>query len=341
MVTGCAGFVGSTLTEALLRRGDRVLGIDCLTPYYDPEQKEANLRTALAHDRFRLVRADLRRADLRELLDGADTVFHQAAQPGVRLSWSTGFAEYDGHNVLATQRLLDAAVAVGGPRVVYASSSSVYGQAARYPTTETDVPRPHSPYGVTKLAAEHLCGLYAANWGLPTISLRYFTVYGPRQRPDMATHRLIEAALTGEPFALFGDGTAVRDFTFVDDVVAANLAAGAADAPPGTMVNIAGGGEISMKELVSLVGQTVGSDVPIEERDRSPGDVDRTGGTVDAARELLAWAPQAPIELGLERQVAWHRHRLDPRAGMARPFASPPGARSASGERDDPRRPAA
>jgi nucleoside-diphosphate-sugar epimerase len=309
VVTGCAGFIGSTICDELLARGDRVVGIDCFTPYYDEAQKRSNLAGALADDRFRLVEADLRTAELAPLLDGADVVFHQAAQPGVRLSWSSGFAEYDSHNVLATQRLLEAAVAAGKPRVVYASSSSVYGQAARYPTTEQDLPRPHSPYGVTKLAAEHLCGLYAANWGLPTVSLRYFTVYGPRQRPDMAIHRLIEAGLSGEPFPLYGDGSALRDFTFVGDAVAANLAAGAADVAPGTVVNVAGGGEISMAELIELVGRVLGREVPVERLDPSPGDVDRTGGTVDAARGALGWAPRTPFCVGVARQARWHEAR--------------------------------
>jgi nucleoside-diphosphate-sugar epimerase len=310
VVTGCAGFIGSTISDALLARGDTVVGIDCFTPYYDEAQKRANLTGALADAKFELVEADLRTAELRELLDGVDVVYHEAAQPGVRLSWSSGFADYDSHNVLATQRLLEAAVAVGKPRVVYASSSSVYGQAARYPTTEQDLPKPHSPYGVTKLAAEHLCGLYAANWGLPTVSLRYFTVYGPRQRPDMAIHRLLEAGLRDEPFPLFGDGSALRDFTFVADAVAANLAAGTADAAPGTVVNVAGGGEISMADLIDLVGDVLGKPVQIDRRDPSPGDVDRTGGTVDAAQEALGWAPTVSVKEGVTAQAEWHRARM-------------------------------
>ena len=309
VVTGCSGFIGSTLTEALLRRGESVVGIDCFTPYYEVGAKRSNLSAASQDDRFTLVEADLRTADLAPLLEGADAVFHQAAQPGVRLSWSSGFAEYDSHNVLATQRLLEAAVAARTPRVVYASSSSVYGQAPAYPTTEDDLPRPHSPYGVTKLAAEHLCGLYAANWGLSTVSLRYFTVYGPRQRPDMATHRLIEAGLRGEPFPLYGDGSAVRDFTYVDDVVAANLAAGTADVEPGTVLNVAGGGQTTMAELVDLVGAAVGRPVQVRREPAQAGDVRRTGGTIDRATALLGWEPVVDIATGVERQAAWHRGR--------------------------------
>src|SRR4051812_33195567 len=283
LVTGAAGFIGSSLSDALLARGDSVRGVDCFTPYYGREAKAANLAGAIGQPGFELVDADLRVADIAPLLDDVDVAFHHAAQPGVRLSWADGFADYDGHNVLATQRLLEAARAVGVQRVVYASSSSVYGNAPSYPTTEDDLPRPHSPYGVTKLAAEHLCNLYAANWGLPTVSLRYFTVYGPRQRPDMAFHRLIEAGLDGTAFPLFGDGSAIRDFTFVDDAVAANLAAADADCAPGTVVNVAGGGSIAMGDLLELAGEVIGAPVDIDRRPPQPGDVERTGGTIDRA----------------------------------------------------------
>jgi nucleoside-diphosphate-sugar epimerase len=309
VITGVAGFIGSSLCDAVLERGDHVLGVDCFTPYYGRHDKEANLAGAHAADRFELVEADLRTGDLDALLDGVDVVFHQAAQAGVRLSWSDGFADYAGHNVLGTQRLLEATKHAGTPKVVYASSSSVYGNAAAYPTNETDLPRPHSPYGVTKLAAEHLCNLYAANWGVPTVSLRYFTVYGPRQRPDMAFHRLIEAALTGASFPLYGDGSAIRDFTFVGDAVNANLAAAAADCEPGTVVNIAGGSSIAMRDLLELATDVVGQAPVIERLANQPGDVARTGGTIDRAKQLLGWEPSTDIRRGLEAQTAWHRAR--------------------------------
>ena len=189
-------------------------------------------------------------------------MFHQAAQAGVRLSWSGGFAEYVGHNVLATQRLLEAVVAARpAARVVYASSSSVYGNQPRYPTVETDLPKPFSPYGVTKMAAEHLCGLYSENWGVHTVSLRYFTVYGPRQRPDAAIHRLCQAAIDGSTFPLYGDGTQIREFTYVADIVAGNLAAADGDVEPGTYLNLAGGSEITLNELIALVGDVAGAPV--------------------------------------------------------------------------------
>lgn len=286
-----------------------VVGVDCFTPYYDRSQKDANLTTLRDDSGFELIEADLRTEELTDLVDGVDVVYHQAAQPGVRLSWSDGFATYDDCNILATQRLLEAAKNAGTPRFVYASSSSVYGNATRYPVTEADLPRPHSPYGVTKLAAEHLCNLYARNHGLSTVSLRYFTVYGPRQRPDMAHHRLVEAALGGETFPLYGDGSHVRDFTYVGDVVRANLAAGTADAAPGTVVNICAGGSTVLRDLIDAVGEAVGAPVPIDQREEQPGDVARTGGSNHLAGEILGWEPKTSLHDGVAAQVAWHRAR--------------------------------
>jgi len=309
LVTGVAGFIGSTLTDTLLARGDHVVGVDCFTPYYDRAAKDANLAAARQSDRFELIEIDLRSDDVESLVDGVDVVFHQAAQPGVRLSWSEGFADYVGHNVLATQRVLEAVKATTSAKVVYASSSSVYGNAPSYPTTEDDLPRPHSPYGVTKLAAEHLCNLYAANWNVHTVSLRYFTVYGPRQRPDMAFHRLLEAVLSGRSFPLYGDGSAVRDFTFVGDAVAANLAAADRDTEPGTVVNVAGGSSIAMRDLLELAGDVVGAPVEVESLPNQPGDVARTGGTIDRAQRLLGWEPITDLRAGLTAQADWHRAR--------------------------------
>lgn len=305
LVTGAAGFVGSHLSDTLLARGDTVVGVDCFTPYYARERKTANVPTAAG---FELVEADLRTADVAALLDGIDVVFHQAAQPGVRLSWNDGFEAYVAHNVLATQRLLEAALTITPrPRVVYASSSSVYGNQPRYPTRETDLPAPRSPYGVTKLAAEHLCVLYATNFGLATLSLRYFTVFGPRQRPDMSIHRLCESALHGKAFPRYGDGMQVREFTYIDDIVRANLLAAEADVAPGEVLNIAGGGEIALNDLIDLVGELAGSPVRIDAQPAMPGDSLRNGGAIDRAHELLGWTPEAPLRAGLERQLQWHR----------------------------------
>ena len=311
LVTGAAGFVGSHLADALLARGDTVLGVDCFTPYYDRIDKEANVAAAYAHDDFELVEADLRTVDIAELLSGVDTVFHQAAQAGVRLSWSGGFADYVGHNVLATQRLLEA-VQRSRPsaRVVYASSSSVYGNQVRYPTVETDLPKPFSPYGVTKMAAEHLCSLYAENWGVHTVSLRYFTVFGPRQRPDMSIHRLCQAAVDGSTFPLYGDGTQIREFTYVSDIVAANLAAAEREVVPGAYLSVAGGAEITINELIALVGELAGAPVAVEAEPRKPGDSFHNGGATDRARELLGWAPQVSLREGIAAQIEWHRARM-------------------------------
>jgi len=309
VVTGAAGFIGSHLCEALCAAGVKVLGIDSLTDYYDPQEKMRNLADMAHLPGFSFASVDLRTGDLRTLLDGATVVFHQAGQPGVRMSWGEGFSDYCEHNVKATQRLLEAAKAVATPRLVYASSSSVYGNATSYPTKETDLPHPNSPYGVTKLAAEHLCLLYAANWALPTVSLRYFTVYGPRQRPDMAIRRLADCAVTGQPFALFGDGRQVRDFTFVSDVVNANIEAGFRDVAPGTVVNIAGGSHVAMTELIEIVEDVAGVPVAWERYSTEAGDVQKTGGTTEAAHRVLGWEPRVSLRDGLTAQLEWSRAR--------------------------------
>lgn len=305
VVTGCAGFVGSHLSEALLAAGHEVVGIDSVTDYYDVGIKRASLTLLDRHPGFTFVEADMCSADLTQLLEGASVIYHQAGQPGVRLSWSEQFPDYVGRNIIATQRLLEAARRTRPDRIVFASSSSVYGNAAYYPTTEEALPQPHSPYGVTKLAAEHLCGLYAANWAAPTIALRYFTVYGPRQRPDMGLNRFIEAARAGEPLPLFGDGEQIRDFTFVSDVVAANLAAGGADVAPGTVVNIAGGEPVTVNELLALLESAVGMPLAIERLPEQPGDTRQTGGAIDLAHQLLGWSPQVDVAAGVAAQYAW------------------------------------
>ena len=309
LVTGAAGFIGSHLAEALVAAGHDVVGLDAFTPYYDRSAKESNVAGLATSPAFRFVEADLRSDDLDGLLADVDVVFHQAAQPGVRLSWSEGFATYDSCNVLATQRLLEASVRAGVGRVVYASSSSVYGQAGRYPVQESDLPRPHSPYGVTKLAGEHLCGLYAANHGLSTIALRYFTVYGPRQRPDMAFHRMIESALDDEAFPQYGDGSQVRDFTYVGDVVAANLAAAVADVAAGTVVNVCAGGAVRLADVIDEIGTALGRPVRVSPQPRQAGDVDRTGGSPAAAATLLGWSSATTLADGIAAQVAWHLAR--------------------------------
>ena len=311
LVTGAAGFIGSHLTERLCADGHQVLAVDAFTDYYRPADKRANAAPLERLDGCSLMEADLRRADLALLLDGVDVVFHQSGQPGVRASWDDGFAGYVDQNVLVTQRMLEAARHHTLRRFVFASSSSVYGNAASYPVSESDLPRPQSPYGVTKLAAEHLCGVYARAWGVPTISLRYFTVYGPRQRPDMAIHRLIESALTREPFPMYGDGSQVRDFTYVGDVVDANLLAADSDAPPGSVVNISGGSTVTLAEVIALIGDLDGRPMPVDRHEAQPGDVERTDGRIEAAASLLGWSPRTPLRQGLAQQLAWHRQRRE------------------------------
>jgi UDP-glucuronate 4-epimerase len=311
LVTGAAGFIGSHLAERLVNAGCRVRGIDCFTPYYEPRWKRRNLGTVSRSKLFEFRELDLRTADLKTELADVEVIFHQAAQPGVRASWSEGFALYVAHNLLATQRLLEAARTAALRRFVYASSSSVYGEALAYPTSEGDLPRPHSPYGVTKLAAEHLCGLFAANWGVPTVALRYFTVYGPRQRPDMAIHRLIQAGLKGHTFPLYGSGDQVRDFTFVSDVVEANILAAEKDVEAGSVVNVAGGSAIDVRGLLELVEEATGVPIGIDHLPAQAGDVRRTGGSTELAHQLLGWYPNVELAAGLRAQAEWHRQQAE------------------------------
>lgn len=308
LVTGVAGFIGSNLADRLIADGWDVRGVDRFTAYYEEAQKRANIVQLMADPRFELVQADLLTAELGSLLEGVDVVFHQAAQPGVRLSWADGFRLYNDLNVNVTQRLLESSRTRPIRRFVYASSSSVYGQAPSWPTLETSETRPHSPYGVTKLAGELLCGAYAANFAVPTTSLRYFTVYGPRQRPDMATHRLIECALDQRPFPLFGDGSQERAFTFVQDVVDATFRAGVTpDVAPGSVFNVSGRFSCTLSQLIDLVGKTVGAPVPLDRRPAEAGDATKTGGSTERIEAALGWSATTSLEDGVAAQVAWHR----------------------------------
>lgn len=299
VVTGAAGFIGSHLLRALLERGDAAVGWDAFTDYYDPALKEENAR-GLPVERRDLVEDELP-------LAGVDGVFHLAAQPGVR-SFGGVFPVYVRQNVLASQRLFEAAAAAGA-RVVYASSSSVYGDAASYPTPEEAVPRPLSPYGITKLAAEHLAYACARAFGLDAVVLRYFNAYGPGQRPDMAFARMVRALAEGRPFEVFGDGTQSRSFTYVGDVVEASLLA-MAQAPTGALYNVGGGVEASVLQAIEVLGSIAGRRLEVVFAPRVAGDVRRTSADTSRIRAELGWEPRTPFEEGLAAQWRWAADRV-------------------------------
>jgi UDP-glucuronate 4-epimerase len=305
LVTGCAGFIGSHLSESLLSSGTEVVGVDCFNDNYGRPVKLANLDRVNEWDAFDFVPLDLARGDLDDIVEEVDVIFHLAAEPGVRSSWGTRFATFERNNVLATQHLLEAARKTPELLFVNASSSSVYGHAEQYPTSEETLPRPFSPYGVTKLAAEHLCSLYAENVGLRVISLRLFSVFGPRQRPDMAFTRFCFAALTGQQITIYGDGRQVRDFTYVEDVVAALRAASTSDAAIGQVYNIGGGSEISLRETLDLLAELSGSELDITYTAGEHGDVRRTGADISRARRDLGFEPETTVPEGLALQLAW------------------------------------
>ncbi|HYC57340.1 MAG TPA: NAD-dependent epimerase/dehydratase family protein [Candidatus Binatia bacterium] len=304
LVTGAAGFIGSTLSEALLAAGHEVVGLDCFLDYYPRAIKERNIAAARASDRYTFVEDDLVTADLDSLVEGADYVFHQAAQAGVRSSWGEDFRIYSDNNIFGTQRLLEACRDKPLRKLVYASSSSVYGDTTDLPMRETGMPRPVSPYGVSKLAAEHLVWLYHTSYGLPTVSLRYFTVYGPRQRPDMAFNRFIDAVDKQRPIVLYGDGEQSRDFTFVDDIVRANIAA-AEGKIAGAVLNIGGGSRTTVNEVIATIGRILGKTPQVDRREVQRGDVRHTAADMSAAQRAIGFAPQVPLAEGLTRQAAW------------------------------------
>ena len=299
-MTGAAGFIGSHLARALLDAGHEVVAVDSFNDYYDPARKEENAAG------LGVVRADLAVDSVAEMVAGADAVFHLAGQPGVR-AFGPVFADYLTRNPLASQRLFEAA-AQAGVKVVYASSSSIYGDAERYPTPEETPPRPNSPYGITKLACEHLAAAYGRSFGLEAVGLRYFTVYGPRQRPDMAFTRIAEALAEGRPFELYGDGGQSRSFTYVADVVEATVAALAAE--PGQIYNVGGDTEATMREAIELFERISGRTLELAQGPPAAGDMRRTKADTTRIRVDLCWEATTPLEDGLRSQWEWASGRV-------------------------------
>ena len=304
LVTGVAGFIGSHLASSLLDKGATVVGVDCFTDYYPRALKERNLEENKLRDGFRFAETTIQDADLPALLDGVTHVFHLAAQAGVRKSWGKDFKVYTVNNIEATQMLLEACVTRKIERFVHASSSSVYGDRATLPMREDALPQPVSPYGVTKLAAEQLGYLYHVNFGVPAVAMRYFTVYGPRQRPDMAFNKFIRAALNDEPISLFGDGDQTRDFTFVADAVAGTIAAGERGVP-GTAYNIGGGARVSMNHVLQIIERVAGHPLKITRGDVQKGDMRDTYADTSLARKDLGFAPKVSLEEGIQAEYRW------------------------------------
>jgi nucleoside-diphosphate-sugar epimerase len=304
LVTGAAGFIGSHLCGALLDRGAMVTGLDCFTDYYARSLKDANLAVNTDREGFRFVEHRIQDVDLGALLSGVTHVFHLAAQAGVRKSWGRDFRVYSDNNVDASQQLLEACVGRPLQKFVYASSSSIYGDAVSIPMRETALPQPVSPYGVTKLAAEQLCYLYHVNHGVPTSSLRYFTVYGPRQRPDMGFHRFLSAAIAGGPITLYGDGEQTRDFTFVRDAVAATIAAGDRGVP-GRVYNVGGGSRVSINQVLGIIRRVSGRSLDVRREAAQKGDMRDTFADTSLARADLGFTPTVSLEEGLAAEYRW------------------------------------
>jgi nucleoside-diphosphate-sugar epimerase len=304
VVTGAAGFIGSHLCERLLADGREVVGIDCFTDYYEREHKEHNLEAALASPGFTFQELDLVEGDLRRALKDVRVVYHLAGQPGVRPSWGSHFDRYVRDNIIATQRLLEALKDVPLDRMVFASSSSVYGDAEMFPTKETALPKPVSPYGVTKLAAEHLALLYAKNFGVPAVSVRYFTVYGPRQRPDMGFSRFMQALADGNDIEVFGDGEQTREFTYVSDAVDGTVKAGTADVV-GHVFNLGGGSRVTINRVLAALEDISRIKVHRQNLPAAAGDPRHTGASINLAREKLGWEPRVSLREGLTKQWQW------------------------------------
>lgn len=304
LITGVAGFIGSTLAERLLREGAEVVGIDCFTDYYPRDIKERNLLGARASKDFRFIESRVQDVDLAAVLADCTHVFHLAAQAGVRKSWGKDFEIYTVNNIEATQVLLEACTRAKIERLVYASSSSVYGDQTPMPFREDAMLQPVSPYGVSKLAAEQLCYLYYANFGVPAVSLRYFTVYGPRQRPDMGFHKFLRATILGEPITVYGDGEQTRDFTFIADIVSATVAA-AIRGIPGRVYNIGGGSRVSVNDVLDIIRRVTGRKPIVTVDDTQKGDMRHTWAETWLARTDFGFMPAVGLEEGLTAEYQW------------------------------------
>ena len=318
VVTGAAGFIGSHLCEKLIENGHEVIGIDSFLDYYPRRIKEMNLESLRGFARFRFLEQDLLEIHWPGVLDGADTVFHLAAQAGVRASWGSNFLVYTRNNIEATQRLLEESKSFELRKLVFGSTSSVYGDIEDIPMREDSLLRPVSPYGVTKLAAEGLCYLYWKNLGIPCLSLRYFTVYGPRQRPDMAFYRFILAALEGRPITVFEDGLQTRDFTYIGDIVEGTIGAGL-EGKPGRAYNLGGGSRISVQQVIELLEDVAGKRISCQYAEKQKGDMRHTFASTQRARADFGYAPSVSLKDGLTQEYQWLKdlhqkglaHRVD------------------------------
>lgn len=306
LVTGAAGFIGSHLSKRLISEGHEVIGIDCFVDYYPRALKERNIKELKKREEFKFIEANLISIDLRGLISDVNYIFHQAAQAGVRASWGENFSIYSDNNILATQRLLEASINSRIKRFLFASSSSVYGDTEDLPMRETSILRPVSPYGVSKLAAEHLCYLYYKNYKVPTLSLRYFTVYGPAQRPDMAFNRFITSMLKGKEIAVYGNGEQTRDFTYIDDIIEANISAMKAD-PIGGVFNIGGGSRVTINSVLKILTEILSVKAKIKYKNTQKGDVGHTCADISKAENAFGYRPRITLYEGLKREYEWLR----------------------------------
>lgn len=310
LVTGCAGFIGSHIVERLLEGGHEVTGIDTFSSYYAESVKRGNISQAQRSRNFQLIEQDINQlSNLKELVTDVDFIIHEAAQPGVRSSWGPTFSEYVEKNIMATQRLLEACRDAAVKKVVLASSSSVYGSAATKPLTENDPTNPESPYGVTKLAMEKLALAYHMNFATPVVLLRYFTVYGPRQRPDMAMHKFIKSILTSKKITVYGDGTQKRDFTYVADACTATIKA-AEKAGPGSILNIGGGMSVMLKDVIKIIEEVAGASFQIEYDSVQKGDVRNTISDISKAKNMIDYNPSFNLRKGIEQQYLWMKNTM-------------------------------